>query len=80
MTGACEILALWPKPILLTTTAALLSLAVSPFYYALNNYCVTRHVQDPSLAPGKPLRVLAVAGILFVICASAACVYFKLMK
>lgn len=74
------ILALWPKPILLTTSAALLSLAVSPLYYGLNYYCVTRHVLDPALAPGKPTRALAVAGILFVTCASVACVYFKLVR
>lgn len=70
------ILWLWPKPVQLTTTAALLSLAVSPLYYALNYYCVTRHVKDPELLPGRGLRALALGGILFVLTASGGCLYF----
>jgi hypothetical protein len=64
----------------LTTTAALLSLAVSPLYYALNYYCVTRHVKDPALAPGRGLRWLALGGILFVLAASGICLYFMASK
>jgi Mn2+/Fe2+ NRAMP family transporter len=74
------ILWLWPKPVALITAAALMSLAVSPLYYALNYYCVTRHVKDPTLAPGRPLRALALAGILFVFAASVVCVYFMVGK
>jgi len=74
------ILWLWPKPVALITAAALLSLVVSPLYYALNYYCVTRHVKDPALAPGRGLRVLALGGILFVLGASAICVYFMIAR
>ncbi len=74
------ILWLWPKPVALITAAALMSLAVSPLYYALNYYCVTRHVKDPALAPGRFLRVLALAGILFVLAASGVCFYFMAAK
>lgn len=72
------ILWLWPKPVELITAAALLSLVVSPLYYALNYYCVTRHVKDPALAPGRGLRMLALGGILFVLGASVVCVYFMI--
>lgn len=74
------ILWLWPKPVALITAAALLSLVVSPLYYALNYYCVTRHVKDPQLAPGRGLRWLALGGILFVLAASCVCVYFMVTK
>ncbi len=66
------------KPILLTTLAALLSLAVSPVYYSLNYWCVTRGIADPALRPSRWLRGLSWAGILFVSAAAVLSLYLKL--
>ena len=44
------ILILFPKPVLLTKTAAVLGFLVAPFYYALNVYCASRFI------PAGPLR------------------------
>ncbi len=75
-----SLLLLWVgrKPILLTTLAALLSLAVSPVYYALNHWCVTRRISDPALRPPAWLRALSWAGLAFVTFATVLSLYIKL--
>jgi len=50
------ILILFPKPVLLTKTAAVLGFLVAPFYYALNVYCASRFIPAGPLRP-TPIRL-----------------------
>jgi Mn2+/Fe2+ NRAMP family transporter len=62
-------IALLPDPVVLVTIAAVASFLLSPLTYALNYYCVTRHIEQPNLQPGNFLRRWALFGIA---CATAA--------
>jgi Mn2+/Fe2+ NRAMP family transporter len=62
-------IALLPDPVLLVTLAAVASFLLSPLTYALNYYCVTRHIEQPELRPSRLLRRWAIIGIA---CATAA--------
>lgn len=56
-------IALLRDPIVLVTVAAVASFLLSPLTFAFNYWCVTRHVDDPALAPGPALRAWALLGI-----------------
>ncbi len=62
-------IALLPDPVVLVTIAAVASFLLSPLTYALNYYCVTRHIEQPELRPGRFLQRWAVFGIA---CATVA--------
>ncbi len=62
-------IALLPDPVVLVTIAAVASFLLSPLTYALNYYCVTRHIEQSDLQPGSFLRRWAMFGIA---CATAA--------
>ncbi|MEJ2151476.1 MAG: hypothetical protein P8Y29_00655 [Gemmatimonadota bacterium] len=62
-------IALLPDPVVLVTIAAVASFLLSPLTYAINYYCVTRHIEQPNLQPGNFLRRWALFGIA---CATAA--------
>jgi Mn2+/Fe2+ NRAMP family transporter len=55
-----------PDPVVLVTVAAVASFLLAPVTFALNYYCVTRLVDDPSLRPGRVLRGWAAGGIGFM--------------
>ncbi len=59
------------NPVTLVTVVALISLAVAPVLYALNIWCVTRHISDKKLRPPRPLVWLACAGVAFMVLAVA---------
>lgn len=67
--AVCLLLALaeiaWLRdPVLLVTIAAVASFLLAPLTYALNHWCVTRHLPDPALRPGRALRAWSITGIL----------------
>ena len=58
------ILSLVPDPAWLVKAVGAFGLVLSPVYYILNLWAVTRLVDDPEFRPGRVTSVLAVAGIL----------------
>lgn len=62
--GGMAILSLVPDPAWLVKAVGAFGLVLSPVYYVLNLWAVTRLVDDPELRPGRVTTVLAVAGIL----------------
>lgn len=65
-------------PVLLVTIAAVASFLLAPLTYALNHWCVTRHVDDPALRPSPALRAWSIAGIACMTTASALFLYLQL--
>lgn len=65
--GGMAILSLVPDPAWLVKAVGAFGLVLSPVYYILNLWAVTRLVDDPDLRPGKATVVLAVAGILAMV-------------
>jgi hypothetical protein len=66
------------NPVTLVLAAALLSLSVAPLYYWLNYYCVTRFIEDKSLKPKLPARIIAIIGVILMLAASALYIASKL--
>lgn len=64
---------LLPDPVILVTVAAVISFLLSSLLYGLNHYCVTRLVPDPTLRPGRGLRLWSLLGIL---CMAGATAFF----
>jgi Mn2+/Fe2+ NRAMP family transporter len=62
--GGMAILSLVPDPAKLVKAVGAFGLVLSPVYYVLNLWAVTRLVDDPDLRPGKTTVGLAIAGIL----------------
>jgi Mn2+/Fe2+ NRAMP family transporter len=67
------------NPVTLVTAAALLSLAVAPVLYALNLYCVSRHITQPALRPAKATLFMGWLGTLCMVVALLVTVYVKLL-
>jgi amino acid transporter len=65
--GGMAILSLVPDPAKLVKAVGAFGLVLSPVYYVLNLWAVTRLVDDPDLRPGKATVVLAIAGILAMV-------------
>ncbi len=65
------------NPVTLVTIAAVASFLLAPILYALNYYCVTRLIPQPSLRPSAPLRLWAVIGIA---CMAAATLFFMIVQ
>jgi Mn2+/Fe2+ NRAMP family transporter len=64
---ACSILVRVGQPVLLVTSAALISLAVAPFLYAFNLFCVKTQIDDPHLRPPRWTLVIGFAGVLLMV-------------
>jgi Mn2+/Fe2+ NRAMP family transporter len=75
---AVAFLTFLPRPVLLVTAAAALSLLFAPLYYVLNYYCVTRLMRDEEYRPGRPARALALAGIVFVTAGAVLFLYTEI--
>ena len=73
--GVVLVLHLFPKPVFLVKSAALLSFLLAPLYYGLNYYCVTRFIKEPHFKPGPAARIMALAGIWFMVLASGLFIY-----
>ncbi|MEM1205219.1 MAG: divalent metal cation transporter [Acidobacteriota bacterium] len=65
--GGLAILSQLPDPAMLVKAVGAFGLVLSPVYYTLNLWAVTRLVDDPALRPGKPTVVLAILGIVSMI-------------
>ncbi|MEM8964244.1 MAG: divalent metal cation transporter [Acidobacteriota bacterium] len=61
------ILALAPDPALLVKIVGAFGLLLSPVYYALNLWAVTRRIEDPRLRPDGVIVTVAMAGIVFMV-------------
>ncbi len=66
------------NPVTLVTLVAIISLAIAPILYALNLYCVVRHIEDPKMRPSKAVTSLGLAGIVFMVFALGLTVFTKL--
>jgi len=62
-------------PGVLVVVAAVASFVLAPLTYAFNTWCVTRRIDDPSLRPGRILRLWAIAGIVCMTGATALFLY-----
>ncbi|MCP4677390.1 MAG: divalent metal cation transporter [Deltaproteobacteria bacterium] len=68
------------NPVTLVVAVSLISLAVAPILYALNQYCIRRDITDPALKPSPVTVGIGWLGILFMILALVVMVYVKLIK
>lgn len=71
---AVSVNTIFPSPVLVVQLVGLLSLIVAPLLYGLNYYCVMRLAPE-DVRPSVPMRVWAVAGILFMAGAVAFYLY-----
>jgi Mn2+/Fe2+ NRAMP family transporter len=67
------------NPVTVVLIVALISLAIAPVLYALNLYCVTRHIEDPAQRPATATVVIGWMGTVFMVVALVVTVYVKLM-
>lgn len=65
--GGMALLAALPDPAALVKGVGALGLLLSPVYFALNLWAVTRLVDDPALKPGGAVVALALAGIALMV-------------
>jgi Mn2+/Fe2+ NRAMP family transporter len=75
---AVAFLVLIPRPVMLVTGAAALSLVLSPFYCWFNYHCVTRQIPETEFQPRRADRVIAIAGIAFNALAAGLYVYVEI--
>ncbi len=68
------------NPVTLVVAVSLISLAVAPILYGLNQYCIRRDITEPELKPARVTVGIGWLGILFMILALAVTVYVKLIK
>ena len=61
--GSIALLIWWPDPVPLVAAVAIISFLFAPIYAALNGYCATRLITEPSLRPGRLSSYLAVVGV-----------------
>jgi Mn2+/Fe2+ NRAMP family transporter len=64
--GGMALLASLPDPALLVKGVGAFGLLLSPVYFALNLWAVTRCVDDPALRPGRFAIGISILGILFL--------------
>ncbi len=64
--GGMAILTGVPDPTFLVEAVGAIGLLLSPVYFTLNLWAVTRRIDDPALRPGRVAVVLAIAGIAFM--------------
>ena len=68
------------RPVGLVLVAGVITFLLSPIYYLLNYYCVTRLIQDKELRPNQVHRILAILGIIVMTFASVIYIFFQYMK
>ncbi|MDY7095687.1 MAG: hypothetical protein SX243_22150, partial [Acidobacteriota bacterium] len=56
-----------PDPAAVVKVVGALGLLLSPFYFGLNLWAVTRLIEDPELRPGKAMVALAWAGMVLMV-------------
>ncbi|MBW1809281.1 MAG: Nramp family divalent metal transporter [Deltaproteobacteria bacterium] len=78
--SAIVTLVLVGNPVTLVTAVALISLAVAPILYALNLYCVQKHIKDPELKPARATVVIGWLGTAFMLLALVVTIYVKLIS
>lgn len=64
--GGMVILAGVPDPTFLVEAVGAIGLLLSPVYFTLNLWAVTRRIDDPALRPGRVAVASAIAGIAFM--------------
>jgi len=69
-----------PRPVMLVTGVAAMSLVLSPFYCWFNYQCVTRQIPEAEFRPRRAARVIAVMGILFNALAAGLFLYVEVWK
>lgn len=74
---AIGFLVLIPRPVMLVTGVAALSLVLSPFYCWFNYHCVTRQIPEAEFQPRRSARVIAILGILFNALAAGIFLYVE---
>jgi Mn2+/Fe2+ NRAMP family transporter len=74
---ALVFLVLIPRPVMLVTGVAALSLVLSPFYCWFNYHCVTRQIPEAEFRPRRPDRVIAILGIVFNALAAGLYLYVE---
>jgi len=68
------------RPVALVLVAGVITFLLSPIYYLLNYYCVTRLIEDEELRPNQIHRILAILGIIAMTFASVIYIYLQYMK
>ena len=66
--GGMAILAAVPDPAFLVEAVGAAGLILSPVYFTLNLWAVTRRIDDPALRPGRVAVASAAVGIVFMAC------------
>lgn len=65
--GGMALLAAVPDPAVVVKGVGAFGLLLSPFYYGLNLWAVTRGIDDPALRPSKAIIALSLAGIALLV-------------
>lgn len=68
------------RPVELVLVAGVITFLLSPIYYLLNYYCVTRLIEDKELRPNQINRMLAILGIIAMTFASIIYIYLQYIK
>ncbi len=77
---ACITLVLVGNPVTLVTYVALVSLAAAPVLYVLNLLCVTMHIQQPKLRPGRLTLVVGWFGVGTMLLAVGVTIFVKFLR
>lgn len=77
---ALVFLVLIPRPVILVTGVAALSLVLSPFYCWFNYHCVTRQIPEEEFRPRRADRAIAIAGIVFNALAAGLYLYVQVWQ
>ena len=73
--GGMALLALVPDPPTVVKGVGAFGLLLSPFYFALNLWAVTRGIEDPAFRPSRWVLATSVAGIGVLILAAALLIW-----
>ncbi|GAF86068.1 unnamed protein product, partial [marine sediment metagenome] len=68
------------RPVELVLVAGVITFLLSPVYYLLNYYCVTRLIKDKELRPNQINRMLAILGIIAMTFGSIIYIYLQYIK
>ena len=68
--GGMVVLALVPDPPTVVKGVGAFGLLLSPFYFGLNLWAVTRGIEDPAFRPSRWMIALSLAGIALLILAA----------
>lgn len=68
--GSMALLAVVPDPPTVVKAVGAFGLVLSPCYFALNLWAVTRGIEDPAFRPSRPMIALSLAGIALLVFAA----------